>query len=325
MKRKTKIKKNTCWNLYWVESDGIEDCFVVAKNSRSARSVEYHMNGFDFEDTRAEKIMPISPKVEKFYKRQKVYKENGWPWYVYGKDFFAELGAEFRTIDGKEQMLLEDVVYSVSDYRPCEIHREYAIGKKAISELREAIETEIEYEDEDAWKKSDINLMAMIGMCLVRCQQIEDYIAHSFLLGISKRQKNKYKTIKELKSGWKKKTFGNMLSCIEEAWEIHPHVKTNFQLFLQMRNRLVHGITVSERYDIRTSWGQRELISFLSLFDLCSLAVKKAFRASCHASMAFALHYWGKSEEMPEINFSDNQEKEMLMFFEFFTAKDDCI
>ena len=29
-------KKPSSWNLYWVESDGIEDCFVAAKNSRSA-------------------------------------------------------------------------------------------------------------------------------------------------------------------------------------------------------------------------------------------------------------------------------------------------
>lgn len=39
--------KSNTWNLYWVESDGIEDCFVVARNSRSACRVEIDENGFD--------------------------------------------------------------------------------------------------------------------------------------------------------------------------------------------------------------------------------------------------------------------------------------
>lgn len=30
----------TKWKLYWVASDGLEDCFVVAKNSRSAKKIE---------------------------------------------------------------------------------------------------------------------------------------------------------------------------------------------------------------------------------------------------------------------------------------------
>ena len=54
-------------------------------------------------------------------------------------------------------------------------------------------------------------------MCLVRCQQIEHYISQSFLLGIFKKQKEKYQTINDLRAGWKKKTFGNMLQSIEEA------------------------------------------------------------------------------------------------------------
>jgi hypothetical protein len=27
------------WNLHWVTSDGFEDCFVAARNARSARSI----------------------------------------------------------------------------------------------------------------------------------------------------------------------------------------------------------------------------------------------------------------------------------------------
>jgi hypothetical protein len=68
-------------------------------------------------------------------------------------------------------------------------------------------------------------------MCLAHCQQIEFYIAHSFLLGISKEQKKKYRTINDLRRGWEKKTLGNMLVCIEEAWEIEPLAKASLELY----------------------------------------------------------------------------------------------
>jgi hypothetical protein len=86
------------WNLYWVASDGFEDCFVVARNSRSACSVECQMNGFDLNEVQATKIMRIPESVERVYKNGKRYKEHPWPWYVYGKSFFEGLGAQFRFI-----------------------------------------------------------------------------------------------------------------------------------------------------------------------------------------------------------------------------------
>jgi hypothetical protein len=56
-------KKSTPWNLYWVESDGIEDCFVVARNARSACRVETAMNGFEPAEVRAIRVMRIPDKV----------------------------------------------------------------------------------------------------------------------------------------------------------------------------------------------------------------------------------------------------------------------
>lgn len=61
------------WKLYWVESDGYEDCFVVAKNSRSAKSVEINMNGFDASDINALRIMDIPDTFE--MKADKKFKE----------------------------------------------------------------------------------------------------------------------------------------------------------------------------------------------------------------------------------------------------------
>jgi hypothetical protein len=243
------------WNLYWVVSDGIEDCFVVAKNSRSACAVEANMNGFEIEYATATKIMRIPKVVENSYRRQKEYRGRRWPGYVYGKTFFKSLGAQFRTIDDKEEMLLDDVVYEAEEYIPCSIHKHRTIGWRAVEELRKIPELHLEYDDEDIWPGPERHLMTMLGMCLVRCQQIEDYIARSFLLGISKKQKAQYETFNDLRKGWKKKTLGNMLRCMQEAWEIEPFVKANFELFLEHRNMLIHGITTDERFDIRTRWG----------------------------------------------------------------------
>jgi hypothetical protein len=116
-----------------------------------------------------------------------------------------------------------------------------------------------------------------------------------------------------------------MLRCIEEAWDIHPLVKANFELFLKNRNTLVHGITTSERFDIRTRWGQEELLAFLQFFDIHSRIVKKAFRASYYASLHFGVSRWGLPDRMPKKLFSKKQEQEIALFFEFFSPKYDCM
>lgn len=183
------------WNLYWVSSDGFEDCFVIAKNARSARSIEYHMNGFDYSEVKATKILRIPETVVRSYQRRRKYKKSPWPWYAYGKRFFAGVGAEFRTIDGKEEMLLDDTVYHIDEYIPCSIHRQRTVGFRAVEEFNSIPELAGEthhYDDEDIWLEPEIHLVTALGMCLIRCQQIEHYIAHSFLLGISKKQKQKY-------------------------------------------------------------------------------------------------------------------------------------
>lgn len=259
------------WNLYWVESDELEDCFVVARNSRSARRIEINMNGFDPDQVHAIKIMRIPETVERRFNKKSKKSDHTWPWYIYGKAFFQAISASFRRIDGKEEMLLDDVVYEVDEYVPCFIYKRRSIGRRALSELREEPGlAEYPYDDEDVWESPTIRLITMLGMCLARCQQIEHYIAHSFLLGISKKQKAKYNTINDLIKGWQKKTLGNMLSCIEEAYEIEPLVKANFQLFLSLRNRLVHNLITSEQFDIGTYWGQQELLAFLGFFDIQS-------------------------------------------------------
>jgi hypothetical protein len=233
------------------------------------------------------------------------------------------MGAEFRTVEGQDEMLLSDIVYEIDDYVPCSIRRKRDIGQQALDEL-EAV-AGLEYDDEDRWPGPEIHIIIALGMCLVRCQQIEDYIAKSFLLGISKKQKSQYATINDLKQGWKKKTLGSMLRCIEEAWEIEPLVKATFELFLKNRNALIHGLTTSEQFDIRTYWGQKELWSFLRFFDIQSRIVTQAFRASYYASIHFAVHHFGAPPGTPKKLFNRTQQHEMRMFFEFFTPKENAI
>jgi hypothetical protein len=317
--QKLNPKQSNRWHLYWVESDGIEDCFVVARNSRSAARVEIYENGFDDGDVRATKILSVPEGVAEFYQAQGTRK---WPWYVYGKPFFEKLGAQFRTISGKHEMLLEDVVYEVEDYVPCSIYKARSIGRKAFDELNsEPYLGDYEYHEEDIWEQSDIHLFAALGMCVATCQQIEEYIANSFLLRISKKQKQQFGTINELKEGWKKKTLGNMIKCIEEAWNIEPMLKANLLLFVSNRNRLIHGITTDDQYDVRTLWGQKELMAFLHFFHLHARIVKSAFRASYYASVEFGFQKWGLPKGLPR-DFKRRVRKEAELFFVFFTPKE---
>ena len=225
-------------------------------------------------------------------------------------------------------MLLDDVVYDVDEYVPCSIYRRRTIGFKAVEEFNSIPELAHEirnYDDEDIWPKPEIHLVTALGICLIRCQQIEHYIAQSFLLGISKKQKRKYTTINDLRAGWMKKTLGNMLQCIQEAWEIHPLVKANLEFFLENRNLLIHGVATNERFNIRTRWGQRELLSFLNFFDVHSRIVKRAFRASFYASIEFAIRHWGAPKGFPKRVFNKKQKEEMSLFFEFFKPKEEAI
>ncbi|PAD92948.1 hypothetical protein [Shouchella clausii] len=108
-------------------------------------------------------------------------------------------------------------------------------------------------------------------MALVQCQEIEYLFSKSFIFAISEKQQKKYKTFNDFFKGWEKKTIGGLIYAMQEAFEIDTEIKNALTLFLDMRNQLVHGVTITPRYDINTDWGQRELVAFLDLFlSLCS-------------------------------------------------------
>lgn len=316
------------WKLYWVESDGYEDYFVVAKNSRSAKSVEIHMNGFDSDEVTATRILDIPDKYEKianaeFLEWSKVNapaqanndKLKKWPWYA-DKWLLEKLGAKFRTYDDKQQTLLRDVVYSAE---PTGQKFVYTIGAKALSERNPELPLYDNYENEPEIDIQNILHQAM-GLAMTKCHEIETLFSRSFVFGVSEKQKKKYDTILDFFKGWEKKTFGNLIRSMQESFEIDDEVNQALTLFLDMRNQLVHGITTKPRYDISTDWGQRELIAFLDVFlTLCVPILTIA--ASCFEfSIAFGNEYLiGDHEEKMPIEQNDDL---LSLFIGTFKLKD---
>ncbi|MGG4144220.1 hypothetical protein ABEW34_13930 [Paenibacillus algorifonticola] len=194
------------WKLYWVESDGYEDCFVVAKNSRSAKSVEVHMNGFNMSDVTAVRVMDVPDIFEK--KADKKYRKwskkhapqqanrpdlHQWPWYA-AKWLLKDLGAQFRIIDDEEQTLLRDVVYAK---KAIGVWYTYSIGARALSERNERLPIYENYEKEpeiDNYKKSNRKniltdwgqreLLAFLDLFLSLCIPIETIAASCFEISI---------------------------------------------------------------------------------------------------------------------------------------------
>jgi hypothetical protein len=269
------------------------------------------MNGFDRDEVGAFHVCRIPEHVAK--RKRAVYAKDSieWPWYGW-EDLLRDLGAEFREIDGRYETLLNDVVY-------CQGERPRTIGKRFISSFYSDSQIAL-YEEGDAFDARQNILFTLLGVCLARCQQIEHYITHSFILAVSARDKSRYQTITDLTNGWKRKTMGQLIRSIEESYELEPMFKASLEMFLDWRNKLVHGLTTHPQYDIETSWGQDEMISFLALFEMMSRAVRKAFRACYLVSIDYGNTYLLGSPNA-KIRFTKKQRDEMSLFPHFFTLR----
>lgn len=293
------------WHLYWVASDGAEDCFVVAKNSLSAKRVEKDMNGFEDGDLEVYKVMPIPDKYEKMAKKEFIdwsIKNNAnqgidlntispWPYYAYDW-LLKKLGAEFRTIDGVRQVLINDVVY--------EPFHVYPIGARAMSELYNMTsDKKLDYtnvSNEDIEEAID----RMLGKSITLVHEVEDNITNSFIFGADNDKYSGF-TINEAINYWKKKfTFGRLIKLMEENFDIDEDVRNAFELFLQQRNKIAHGLTQEERYDINTLWGQKELVAFLALFITNAFAILPITEGALLASVSLGYNLMkDKKEKMP--------------------------
>lgn len=321
------------WKLYWVESDGYEDCFIVAKNSRSAVCVEVNLNDFDPMDLKASRIMDVSDKYEKianylFRRWSRIHaseqaKQSSlreWPYYA--RDWLLKaLGAKFRNLNEDKQILLMDRVYG---RKPSGESYVYSVGARALAEhnnqwhLIKRNYDKVDFEVE----KLDLStyVFSAMGLALSHCHEIEYLLSNSFLiglLGLSDKEKSKYDTINDLNEGISKKTFGQLLRIIQEAFEIEPTIEASLNLFLNMRNKLVHGITKDKRYDIHDEWGQKELISFLDIFLILAKPIKEIALSCYVTSMQFGLEIM-KKEGLPVIKLPEDSIEKLSMFCECF-------
>lgn len=288
MAKDRKRAPSSGWNLYWVYSDGFEDCFVVARNIRSAIRLERDANGFDQDEVGAVHVCsipePLARRKLAEYRKERI----SWPWYGW-EDLLKKLGAEFRQLVDRHETLIDGVVYS-QGMPPRRIGRRFIEDFHADPMLAT-------YGEEDRYSERQNILFTLLGLCVARCQEIEHYIAHSFILAVSAREKRRYATINDLVHAWKGKTF------------------------LEQRNKLVHGLTTHEQYDIQTAWGQDEMIAFLALFEMMSRPIRKAFRACYLVSMDFGNTRLLESPD-PKIRFTRKQQDEMSLFGAFFKLRE---
>ncbi len=115
------------WKLYWVRTPyPIEDCFVVAKNSRQAAHLEESGSGFDSGDATAEYILPIPDHFEREARRRyrawlvadgnkiEAKKRKLEPWPDYARDWLLKrLGAEEKHIGGRQVTIINGRSYTV--------------------------------------------------------------------------------------------------------------------------------------------------------------------------------------------------------------------
>jgi hypothetical protein len=311
--------KHSGWNLYWASSDGDEDCFIVARNSRSAQRVDVEYCGFEQGDVCAIRVKAIPKEVFVKWDRRRAKEriKHPLPWYA-DRWLLSQLGASFRERDHLRETLIDDVVYTNDPNGPV---RPRTIGRRYLTEFR-TVKVFQRYGHEDRYSPSQMSLFAILGICIARVQEIEHLIAHSFILGaIVKPEHRKNLTIAELVKNWKRKTLGQMLRAVESSWEIHSTVHASLELFLEMRNELVHGLTTSDRYDIHTSWGQDETVCFLTLFELISRPLREAFQASFYASIDFGNKHLLKDEPAKHYQLTARQRKKISLFVAFFSLK----
>ena len=75
---------HTRWALYWVSSDGLEDCFVVARNSRSAARVESEYCGFESDGLSVARVQAIIPAIVRRWEKRRRKESASFtlPWYA---------------------------------------------------------------------------------------------------------------------------------------------------------------------------------------------------------------------------------------------------
>ena len=281
------------------------------------------MNGFDPDWVKAERVCVIPKSVEEEY-FAKEKESHPWPWYIYGREFFAGIGADFREIDGQLQMLLDEVVYEVDEFVPCSMRRAYTVGRRAIDDfddVPEFSEYALKYKDPDYLGSIAPFVFEMLGRCLYRCQEIEKNLSESFIFYIPERNKPEGETLNDVRKKWQKLTFGQLVKIIKKYWDMVPEIEAGLELFKEYRNLFIHRLCTDARYDISTKWGVMEFLPFLQFFDLQTKIMVGASEMSRAASLSLALHRFGVPEDFDPQLLDDDHNDKASSFFEMFWMK----
>ena len=114
------------WGLYWivVESAPIENCLVVAKNSRSAACYEESNSGFNRYDAAAERIIEIPKELIEIIKKENNDILN-WPNYVREDDLVCKYFAiNFNWVNGIETIFFKDKKFTIGSFEETYINKE---------------------------------------------------------------------------------------------------------------------------------------------------------------------------------------------------------
>lgn len=112
------------WNLYWVESEPAENCFVVARTARSAAKHEEDILGLDPRAAKATLIKPIPEEVLEAWAIAEKRIERTWDFFSasegrlgYADDGLLKmLGAEFKQQDGARVTILDRKKYRTTGF-----------------------------------------------------------------------------------------------------------------------------------------------------------------------------------------------------------------
>lgn len=204
-----------------------------------------------------------------------------WPYYA--EDWLLEeLGAEFRYIDGVKETLIDDIVYAP--------HKVYPVGLKALKEIYELDDKKFLDINNVSYDGIDETTDRLLGEALKTIHRIEDYITNSFIFAVGNKKYADY-TINELTKLWKSKfTFGNLIKLMKEQFVINEDVENSLELFLYQRNKIAHGLTKDERFDIDTLWGKKELTGFFAIFMANTYTLERVIQSAYIATIAFGYH-----------------------------------
>ena len=194
------------WGLYWVvvESAPIENCLVVAKNSRSAAYYEESHSGFDKYDAVAERMVEIPKELIEIIKRN----NNGilnWPSYIREDDLVCKyFDIKFNWLNERETIFFKGKKFTIGSFEETYMNKE----PKLVDSVANYLIRLEKYKNSDNIYRGQNNCVWELKPKIFR----DDFIF-----------KNKFNTLKEyevwLLEQFKRKALPYIKRIPENDWE----------------------------------------------------------------------------------------------------------